>query len=74
MKPNQKIINLAKSYGFDGAEFTTEWYEYKVYTPTFNDPKKVAFIGEPVFILYDGKEVRLAASFEWEHILEILND
>ncbi len=74
MKPNQTIINLAQSYGFDGAEFTTEWNGYKVYTPIFNDPEKVAFIGEPILILYDGKDTRVAASFEWEQILDTLTD
>lgn len=72
MKPNQTIIDLAKSYDFDGAEYTTEWQGYQVFTPTFNDPDKMAFIGEPIFILYDGKDTRVAARIEWEQILDAL--
>ena len=74
MKPNQTIIELAQSYGFDGAEYTTEWQGFKVFTPTFNDPDKVAYIGEPIFILYDGKDTRTAARIEWEQILDVLAD
>lgn len=74
MKPNQTIINLAKSYGFDGAEYMTEWNGYKVYSPIFDDPERIAFIGEPVLILYNGKSTRIAASFEWKQILDTLAD
>lgn len=74
MKPNQTIIDLAKSYGFDGATYEMEWNGFKVFSPTFDDPEKVAFIGEPVFILYDGKDTRVAARFEWEQILDALAD
>ncbi len=74
MKPNQTIIKLAQSYGFDGAEFMTEWEGYKVFNPTFNDPEQVAFIGQPVLILYDGKDTRIAAPFEWKEIFDALAD
>lgn len=70
MKPNQTIINLAKSYGFDGAEFECEWNGYKVFNPTFDDPNKIMFIGMPILILYDGKNTRIADEWEWEEYIE----
>ena len=70
MKPNQTIIDLAKSYGFDGAEFECEWNGYKVFNPTFDDPDKVAFIGKPILILYDGKNTRVADEWEWQEYIE----
>ena len=69
MKPNQTIIDLAKSYGFDGAEFECEWNGYKVFNPTFDDPDKVAFIGQPILILYDGKNTRIADKWEWQDFI-----
>ncbi len=73
MKPNQTIIDLAKSYGFDGAEYLTEWNGCQVFSPT-TESGDVPIIGEPVLILYDGKDTRVAARFEWEQILDALAD
>lgn len=70
MKPNQTIIDLAKSYGFDGAKFEAEWNGFQVFTPIFDDPDKVAFIGDPVLILYDGKDTRTASFPEWQEFIE----
>jgi len=70
MKPNQTIIDLAKSYGFDGAEFECEWNGYKVFNPTFDDPDKVAFIGKPILILHDGNTTRIADEWEWQDFIE----
>lgn len=73
MKPNQTIIDLAKSYGFDGAEYLTEWNGYRVFTTT-SDGDDAPMVGEPILILYDGKDTRVAAREEWEQILDALAD
>lgn len=70
MKPNQTIIDLAKSYGFDGAEYECEWNGCKVFNPTFDNPDKVVFIGKPILILYDGKNARIADEWEWQEYIE----
>lgn len=73
MKTNQTIIDLAKSYGFDGAEHLTAWNGFQVFCPT-TESGDAPIIGEPVLILYDGKDTRVAARFEWEQILDALAD
>ena len=73
MKANQTIIDLAKSYDFDGAEHLTEWNGYQVFTPTIDNGDAPA-VGEPILILYDGKDTRVAAREEWEQILDALAD
>ena len=72
MKPNQTIIDLAKSYGFDGAEFEREWNGYRVFNPIFEDPDEMVFIGQPVVILYDGKSARIATDWEWREYFEYI--
>ena len=72
MKPNKTIIDLAKSYDFDGAEFENCWNGYKVFNPTFDDPNKIAFIGQPIVILYDGKSARIATDWEWQEYFECI--
>ncbi len=74
MEANQAIISLAQSYGFDNAEYLMDWYDFHVFRPTFNDPDKEAYIGEPVFILYDGKTTRVSASEEWGQIIDALSE
>lgn len=66
----KKIIKLAKSYGFDGAEYIQDWGEHKVFLPTFNNPTKDVFIGQPIIILYDGKDARIASDLEWEEYIK----
>lgn len=70
MKPNQTIIDLAKSYGFDGAEFEAEWNGFQVFNPTVEKGKDIPIIGEPVLILYDGKDTRVATFLEWQDFVE----
>lgn len=66
MTPNETIISLAKSYGFDGAEYERDWNGFHVFAPTLNDPDADMCIGEPVVILYDGKDTRVAITEEWQ--------
>lgn len=73
MKPNQTIIDLAKSYEFDGAEFLTEWNGYQVFTPIISDGDAPT-VGEPILVLYDGKDTRVATREEWSQILDVLAD
>lgn len=73
MNPNQTIIDLAKSYGFDGAEHLTEWNGFQVFSPT-TESEDAPIVGEPILILYDGKDTRVAARLEWEQILDALAD
>lgn len=73
MKPNQTIIDLAKSYDFDGAKFLTEWNGFQVFTP-INDNGDAPAVGEPILILYNGKDTRVAARDEWGRILDALVD
>lgn len=73
MKPNQTIIDLAKSYGFDKAEYLTEWNGYQVFTPKTDDGNALT-VGEPILIMYDGKDTRVATREEWGLILDVLAD
>ena len=51
---DERIINYAKSLGYDGAEYKGKWKEYDVYEPTMNEPTD---IGKPVFILNRGEQL-----------------
>lgn len=73
MKPNQTIIDLAKSYEFDGVKYLTEWNGFQVFAPT-NDNGDAPTVGEPILILYNGKDTRAASREEWGQILDALAD
>ena len=51
----------------------TEWNGYQVFTPTI-DKGDAPTVGEPILILYDGKDTRVATRDEWEQILDALAD
>ncbi len=70
-KSNEAILDLAKSYGFDAIEKPFCWNGYEVYTP-YNKDGSMPFIGQPVFILKTRREIRVAAEFEWQEILDML--
>ena len=70
MKPTKKVLAIAKSYGFDGAEYNGEWNGYKVFDPIFDDPDKFVIIGQPIIILHNGKTTRIASEWEWPEILD----
>lgn len=70
-KSNKTVLDLAKSYGFDAIEKPFYWNGYEVYSP-YNKDGRIRFIGQPVFILQKGRETRVAAEFEWQEILDML--
>ena len=70
---DKKILDLAKSFGFDNYEKVGEWNGYTIYSP-YNNDGKMRFIGQPVFILSKGNETRVAMKEEWRLFIQTLKD
>lgn len=70
---NRKIMAMAKSYGFDNYEKVGEWEGYTIYSP-YNNDGEIRYIGQPVFILSKGNEVRTAMDDEWHLFIRTLKD
>lgn len=68
---DERIINYAKSLGYDGAEYKGKWKEYDVYEPTLKEP---ADIGKPVFILNQGENLRITTEKETFEYIDSLPD
>lgn len=68
---DERIINYAKSLGYDGAEYKGEWKEFDVYEPTLNEP---ADIGKPVFILNRGEQLFTTTEKEAFEYIDSLPD
>lgn len=71
IQPNQKVIDLAKSYGFNSAEYVADWRGFNIFTPTMKDGE-IPRIGQPVFILSKGDETRIATEKEWSQFIAYL--
>lgn len=61
MMVDKKILDYAKSLGYDGAEYKGKWKDYDVYAPTMDEP---ADIGKPEFILNRGEQLFLTTEKE----------
>ena len=67
--PNKIVVNLAKSYNFDNAEFVMQYAGCDVFTPINNDGS-TPIIGAPIFILSTKKMTRIATENECSAIME----
>lgn len=63
----EKILKVAKSFGFDNYMFVGNQNSYNIYTP-YNNDGTIPCIGQPVFVLVKGEEIRVAEESEWEYI------
>jgi hypothetical protein len=68
----EKILKVAKSFGFDNYMFVGNWNSYNIYTP-YNNDGTIPCIGQPVFVLVKGEEIRVAEESEWEYIQYFFN-
>lgn len=68
---DKKIIDYAKSLGYDGAEYRGKWKDYDVYAPTMKEP---AGIGQPEFILNRGEQLFLTNEKEAFEYIDSLPD
>lgn len=69
----KEILNLAKQYGFDNCEKVGRWKRYDIYAPFNNDGSRPC-IGQPVFILFNDDETRVATESEWTSFIRFLKD
>jgi hypothetical protein len=69
----EKILKIVKSYGFDNYKTLTTWNGYTVHTP-YNSDGSLPCIGQPVFILTKGNEVRIANESEWNLFITQLDE
>lgn len=67
--PNKAVIKLAKSYGFDGAEFLFYWNGYKVFNPIC-DNDEVKLIDKLIFIIQNEIKTRIVENSEDVKIFE----
>ena len=73
MKGDKSIVEVAKSYGFDGAEYVADWHGFNIFTPTMKNGE-IPRIGQPVFILSKGDETRIATEKEWSQFIFDISD
>ena len=72
MMVDERILEFAKSLGYDGAEYKGKWKGYDVYEPTMEEP---ASIGKPEFILNRGEDIFLTTEKEaFEYIDSLPED
>lgn len=71
-----KIIEFARSKGYDGAEYSGKWKDYEVYNPTVDGftEKDPAIIGLPLIILVQGDRIRLSTADEAFEYLDTFED
>lgn len=55
----KKIIEFARSCGYDSVIKKDSWKQFKVYEPLFNDDK-IHHVGLPYFILVKNSHIRLS--------------
>lgn len=68
---DERILNYAKSLGYDSAEYKGKWKGYDVYEPTLKEP---ADIGKPVFILNQGEKLFTTTEKEAFEYIDSLPD
>lgn len=68
---DKKIIEYAKSLGYDSAEYKGKWKDFDVYEPTLKEP---ASIGKPEFILNRGEKLFLTTEKEAFEYIDSLPD
>lgn len=57
MKPNKRTLSICKEYGFDKAVFLYKTDDgFAVFGMAFNDPQKVAYIGQNILIVQKGEK------------------
>ncbi|MCK9479196.1 MAG: hypothetical protein M0R40_06805 [Firmicutes bacterium] len=67
MKLNE-IIDFAKKQGYISAKSLGKWNGYDIYEPIYNEDG-VSFIGVPLLILVQDKEIRMSTVDEaFEHL------
>lgn len=69
----KEILNIANQYGFDNYERVGNWEDYEIYTPCNNDGA-IPYIGQPIFFLVKGNEIRIAEESEWELFITQLDE
>lgn len=69
----KEILNIANQFGFDNYERVGNWHGYEIYAPYKNNGS-IPCIGEPVFILVKGTEIRVAEEKEWSEFITQLNE
>lgn len=68
-----KIFEISQEYGFDNYKLVGYWQEYAIYSP-FNYDEEIPCIGEPIFILSNKKETRIATKEEYNQFIEQLDE
>lgn len=54
-----KIIEYAKSFGYDSVIKKDNWKQFEVYEPSFND-EKIHHVGLPYIILVKNDHIRMS--------------
>lgn len=69
----KQVIQFAKEFGFDGAEFCGKWKGYDVYRPTYRRDE-VMSVGRPQYIFVLEGLIRMADEEEVFAYLDSLPD
>lgn len=69
-----KVIEYARSLGYDGAEHRGAWKHYEVYEPTSTEYTEPVSIGKPVFLFAEKDVVFMASEDEAFEYIDSLPD
>jgi len=58
-----KVVEFAKTNGYDKAVYSGKWHDYDVYDPCYDD-NEVRFEGLPFFILVKDDTIRMSTDDE----------